>query len=127
VHAVPPHPHPYPTSAPAAAGLIGTAPSAELLAIWNERERKLNADGPDAVTLGGARPGPGTALLELSTRVDDELQCARRACMPWHPLSKKEGASLVQRGTPHGISSIFVAPSSASAFAAWRDCSSLAP
>ena len=41
------------------AGLIGTAPSPELLAIWNERERKLNSDGPDALTLGGARPFPG--------------------------------------------------------------------
>lgn len=34
-------------------GLIGTAPSEELLAIWNERERKLVADGPEALTLGG--------------------------------------------------------------------------
>ena len=34
-------------------GLIGTAPSHELLKIWNDRERKLVEDGPDALTLGG--------------------------------------------------------------------------
>ncbi len=33
-------------------GLIGTAPSAELLAIWNEREKGLVDAGPDALTLG---------------------------------------------------------------------------
>lgn len=33
-------------------GLIGTAPSKELLDIWNTRERGLEEDGPDAVTLG---------------------------------------------------------------------------
>ena len=34
-------------------GLIGTAPSQELLDIWNEREKKLVDDGEKAVTLGG--------------------------------------------------------------------------
>ena len=34
-------------------GLIGTVPSQRLLDIWNERERKLVSDGPDALTLGG--------------------------------------------------------------------------
>ena len=34
-------------------GLIGTAPSHELLKIWNDRERKLVEDGDKAVTLGG--------------------------------------------------------------------------
>ncbi len=34
-------------------GLIGTAPSHELLKIWNDRERKLVEDGEKAVTLGG--------------------------------------------------------------------------
>lgn len=33
-------------------GLIGTAPSKELLNIWNTRERKLVDNGPDAITLG---------------------------------------------------------------------------
>lgn len=33
-------------------GLIGTAPSAELLEIWNKRETELVNNGPDAVTLG---------------------------------------------------------------------------
>ena len=34
-------------------GLIGTAPSQELLDIWNEREKKLVDDGDKAITLGG--------------------------------------------------------------------------
>lgn len=34
-------------------GLIGTAPSQELLDIWNEREGKLVEDGDKAITLGG--------------------------------------------------------------------------
>ncbi len=34
-------------------GLIGTAPSHELLKIWNDRERKLVEDGEKAITLGG--------------------------------------------------------------------------
>lgn len=34
-------------------GLIGTAPSHELLDIWNERERALVAEGPEGTTLGG--------------------------------------------------------------------------
>ncbi|KAF8059411.1 fmdA [Scenedesmus sp. PABB004] len=34
-------------------GLIGTAPSAELLEIWNTREGALVEAGPDATTLGG--------------------------------------------------------------------------
>jgi hypothetical protein len=33
-------------------GLIGTAPSKELLDIWNTREAQLEKDGADAVTLG---------------------------------------------------------------------------
>lgn len=40
----------HPVSAPA--GLIGTAPSAELLAIWNERETALVDAGENAITLG---------------------------------------------------------------------------
>ena len=34
-------------------GLIGTAPSHELLKIWNDREHKLVEDGDKAITLGG--------------------------------------------------------------------------
>ena len=34
-------------------GLIGTAPSQELLDIWNKRERGLVEAGPEATTLGG--------------------------------------------------------------------------
>jgi len=75
--------HPYPRPTLTAAGLIGTAPSAELLAIWNERERKLNADGPDAVTLGGARPGPGWSsgvVLMLSFSVQGVHGCHGTWC-----------------------------------------------
>lgn len=35
------------------AGLIGTAPSQELLDIWNKREAALVEAGPEATTLGG--------------------------------------------------------------------------
>jgi len=34
-------------------GLIGTAPSKELLDIWNEREAALVEAGPEGTTLGG--------------------------------------------------------------------------
>ncbi len=34
-------------------GLIGTAPSKELLDIWNTRERALVEAGPEGTTLGG--------------------------------------------------------------------------
>jgi hypothetical protein len=34
-------------------GLIGTAPSQELLDIWNEREGALVEAGPEGTTLGG--------------------------------------------------------------------------
>ena len=54
-------------------GLIGTAPSKELLDIWNEREGALVAAGPGGTTLGGV----------LHTRPLGELQrCAalRRHC-----------------------------------------------
>ncbi len=50
-----------------AAGLIGTAPSKELLDIWNEREGKLVEDGPDAVTLGGVLHTRPLALLPEPT------------------------------------------------------------
>jgi len=36
-------------------GLIGTAPSAELLAMWNERERALVAAGPEVRAPGRRR------------------------------------------------------------------------
>lgn len=34
-------------------GLIGTAPSHELLDIWNKREAELVEAGPEGTTLGG--------------------------------------------------------------------------
>ena len=48
---------------PFSAGLIGTAPSKELLDIWNEREGQLVKDGPDSVTLGGVLHTRPLALL----------------------------------------------------------------
>ncbi|KAK9909380.1 hypothetical protein WJX75_001337 [Coccomyxa subellipsoidea] len=44
-------------------GLIGTAPSKELLDIWNQREGELVANGPDALTLGGVLHTRPLALL----------------------------------------------------------------
>jgi formamidase len=60
-------------------GLIGTAPSQELLDIWNTREKALVDAGPESVTLGGV----------LHTRP--------LACLP-----TKDGACLgtVKPGTP---------------------------
>lgn len=58
-------------------GLIGTAPSHELLKIWNDRERKLVEEGPEGTTLGGilhtrplGRPVCSSlALLAASSRI----------------------------------------------------------
>ncbi|KAI8470333.1 MAG: formamidase [Monoraphidium minutum] len=44
-------------------GLIGTAPSKELLDIWNEREGALVAAGPEGTTLGGILHTRPLALL----------------------------------------------------------------
>jgi formamidase len=49
-------------------GLIGTAPSKELLDIWNQRERALVEAGPEGTTLGSVlhtrplAPLPGVLL-----------------------------------------------------------------
>ncbi len=51
-------------------GLIGTAPSHELLKTWNDRERKLVEDGDKAVTLGGV----------LHTRPLGRTCCANQHC-----------------------------------------------
>lgn len=44
-------------------GVIGCAPSPELLARWNERERALLATTPNGVPPMGVRPGPSGAVL----------------------------------------------------------------
>lgn len=44
-------------------GLIGTAPSQKLLDIWNERERRLVEEGPEALTLGGCLHTRPLALI----------------------------------------------------------------
>ncbi|GFH09876.1 formamidase, partial [Haematococcus lacustris] len=57
-------------------GLIGTAPSHELLEIWNKRETQLVEEGDKAITLGGILhsrplallPEPEGALLGSLTR-----------------------------------------------------------
>lgn len=58
-------------------GLIGTAPSQELLDIWNEREKKLVDDGDKKITLGGVlqtRPLGRLLCLPLPTPTDC-MQC----------------------------------------------------
>lgn len=50
-------------------GLIGTAPSAELLAIWNKRESALVADGEDSLTLPKHLKTRPLALLPQSEGV----------------------------------------------------------
>lgn len=60
-------------------GLIGTAPSQQLLDIWNERERKLVADGPEALTLGGClHTRPMGTLLKPSIMLWSALLLAFR-------------------------------------------------
>jgi len=53
-------------------GLIGTAPSHELLKIWNDRERKLVEDGEKAITLGGVLH---TRPLGMSQAAHPILMC----------------------------------------------------
>ena len=61
-------------------GLIGTAPSHELLKIWNDRERKLVEDGEKAVTLGGVLHTRPLGMSEISHSVLNVL-CA----LLWQP------------------------------------------
>ncbi len=53
------------------AGLIGTAPSQELLDIWNTREQALVDEGENAVTLGAV----------LHTRPLANLPTPQGACL----------------------------------------------
>uniref|UniRef100_A0A7S1XAR8 Formamidase n=1 Tax=Compsopogon caeruleus TaxID=31354 RepID=A0A7S1XAR8_9RHOD len=63
-------------------GLIGTAPSKELLDIWNKRESDLVENGPDALTLGqhlhtrplACLPNPDGALLGMIKPGDDSFE-----------------------------------------------------
>lgn len=48
-------------------GLIGTAPSQELLDIWNERERALVEEGENSLTLGKHLHTRPLALLPQTT------------------------------------------------------------
>lgn len=47
-------------------GLIGTAPSKELLEIWNTREAHLEKEGADAITLGAVLHTRPLANLPLT-------------------------------------------------------------
>lgn len=64
------------------AGLIGTAPSQELLDIWNKREAELVEAGPEGTTLGGVlhtRPlGEGDWLTTLAGSTGCEGTCCCR-------------------------------------------------
>lgn len=59
-------------------GLIGTAPSEELLEIWNSREKALMDKGPDGLTLGkhlharplACLPNPDNVLLGTLSKED---------------------------------------------------------
>jgi len=63
-------------------GLIGTAPSQELLDIWNKRERELEEAGPQSVTLGSILhtrpmanlPQPKGALVGGISKDDPEYE-----------------------------------------------------
>lgn len=76
-------------------GVIGTAPSQELLDIWNARERGLAEAGPDSVTLGSvlhtrplaAIPDPKGALLGLITKDSEE----------WEQISREAGRTIPGR------------------------------
>eukprot|EP00775_Hariotina_reticulata_P010055 gene10055-10211_t len=61
-------------------GLIGTAPSKELLDIWNKRETALVEAGPEATTLGGV----------LHTRPLACLPSAKGACLGSVPAGSTE-------------------------------------
>lgn len=75
-------------------GLIGTAPSAELLEIWNEREGALVKGGAESVTLGGVlhtRPLGALGAVAWHNCLRDHnglaaalhrLTSLRRPCMP---------------------------------------------
>lgn len=65
-------------------GLIGTAPSHELLKIWNDREGALVENGPEALTLGGhlhTRP-LGTVAVALSFCLLQPCWCSSPLLLP---------------------------------------------
>jgi len=60
-------------------GLAGTAPSAELLARWNEREGRLRATDPDRVPPLALAPEPKDAILGSLTGADFDRVAAEAA------------------------------------------------
>jgi hypothetical protein len=65
-------------------GLIGTAPSKELLDIWNSREGALVKDGPEGTTLGGVLHTRPLGRLSLAT---DMQSCLGEHNEVWLHLS----------------------------------------
>lgn len=94
-------------------GLIGTAPSQELLDIWNEREKKLVDDGEKAVTLGGilhTRP-LGRSLFPSLPPSSACMQC------PWlapviHLVFTHCGVSMSQLLSPSWVRAAILKPCS---------------
>jgi hypothetical protein len=91
-------------------GLIGTAPSKELLEIWNTRERALVEEGENAITLGGV----------LHTRPLANLPTPKGACLgkvqhltetrllqTWHNVLKRRSPHLSFKTLPPLICETF--------------------
>ena len=73
-------------------GLIGTAPSHELLAIWNKRERALVEEGEKARTL----------CAHLATRPLGESCYLSLACLPGlHDKQGRAGLAMCTRVCLH--------------------------
>lgn len=71
-------------------GLIGTAPSKELLDIWNKREAQLEKEGADAITLGAVLHTRPLANLPqakgaLLGKVGHNLDCSLRMFVILNP------------------------------------------
>jgi formamidase len=60
-------------------GLMGTAPSAELLATWNQRESALRATDPDRVPPLSLPPEPNEAILGSLSGADFDRAAAEAA------------------------------------------------
>jgi formamidase len=86
---------PYATISYQIIGLIGTAPSQELLDIWNTRERELVEAGEGSITLGSVLhtrplaglPNPKGALLGKIAKDSEE----------WDQISKEAARTIPGR------------------------------
>ncbi|XP_023635598.1 uncharacterized protein LOC17879429 [Capsella rubella] len=76
-------------------GIIGTAPSKELLRIWNERERQLEESGPKSLTLCEVvhqRP-----LANLPTSTGCLLGNIEEGTLEWERISKEAARTIPGR------------------------------